>query len=175
MLGSSIMCQTASAVTQPPTYTGSLVWRVIPQSLADYMALQATACYLAYKEGRPFLGFTDTPVSDRWAQARIRRFQAGYMKEVNRRRNAGDTISGYGRRTTPILFTTLPMEYQKALASRFRKSHREILAENPGLRYNMRRGYYWDGEEGARGIVDKVTWSRCKDAWPPRTIVWPQI
>ena len=149
---------------------------VIPQELADYMALQATACYLAYKENRPFLGFVDTPVSDWWAHKRIERYQAGYMKEVNRRARA----KLYAR--TPIDFTALPAQYLRALASRFKKFKQEVLALNPGLHYNMREGYYWEGVEIQKVPANvsrrKLNWHRYttgKQITPANQVVWPRL
>ena len=113
--------------------------RSIPQALADEMALAASACIVAQRAGRPFLGVPEVTaaLSDAEARALIADYQKGYMKEVDRLRDAKV------RRSQAIPFTSMPLNYQRALTSRFLAWRAEIPAENPDLAWDTERGYYW--------------------------------
>lgn len=114
--------------------------RSIPQGLADAMALAATKCWIAYKEGRPWLGDPEASarLTDECAKSWIECFQKGYLKEVERRQRAAL------RESQPIDFLSMPIEYQRALASRWLGWRDEILMENPGLAWNSKLGFHWE-------------------------------
>ena len=149
----------------------------VPQALADEMALAASSCWLACRENRPWLGVPETAarLTDEEATAWIAKFQLGYMKEVDRRRNA------HNWRSQPIPFTAMPLNYQRALASRFLLWREEILGENPDLAWEGELGYYWQAGEGEGKKIDEtsrgITWRGKQGDWglkPGDGIVWPR-
>lgn len=162
--------------------------RAIPQMLADEMSLAASACWCACRAGRPFLGVPEITATlwDAEACAIIARYQDGYMKEVDRRKRS--TILGGGPnakmwRSQPILFTSMPLNYQRALASRFLAWRAEILAENPNLDWNDEKGYHWSADAGADYLrpidqTDRPVYWRDQDANKGVAnalgIVWPR-
>lgn len=122
--------------------------RSIPQGLADAMALAATKCWLAYQDGRPWLGdpAVSSRLTDEDAKRWVKCFQHGYLKEVQRRQRA------CLRQSQAISFPSMPIEYQRALASRWMAWRDEVLAENPGLRWNSKLGFHWIMAERALPI-----------------------
>jgi|GEM_PF-4108963 len=149
----------------------------VPQALANEMALAASTCWLAYLEDRPWLGVPETAakIRDEEAKAWIAKFQRGYMKEVKRRQNARFW------RSQPIPFTLMPMNYQRALASRFLYWREQVLAENPDLAWEEQRGYYWTAGEEAGKKTDlsnrKIVWRGKQAEWGPTSadgVVWPR-
>lgn len=162
--------------------------RAVPQLLADEMALAASACWVACRAGRIWMGVpaVTAKLSDDEARALIASFQAGYMKEVNRRKRA-KVLGGSGLaqwRSQPIPFTSMPLYYQRALASRFLAWRAEILAENPNLDWDEEKGYHWSygWDSGLAGMkIDEVSQSvywRGEDAnFNPVSaagIIWPR-
>lgn len=149
----------------------------VPQALANEMALAASTCWLAYRENRPWLGVPQTAakLTNEEARAWIAKFQSGYLKEVDRRRNARIW------RSQSIPFTSMPLQYQRALASRFLAWREEILAENPDLAWDEERGYYWKAGEGEGKKIDQssraVIWRGKQAEWGLTAgdgIVWPR-